>query len=465
MKTYVGQQNEKKSHFVLDKMGRTVYLSREVMLVNFAFSNFYSFRDKTEFSMIASKIQADKESLIPVPSNKHMKLLPISAVYGGNASGKTNFVRALFAVKQTVLEGKFPSLPFLLDAKCHETPTSFTLTILVDNEMWEYHISLLHEKVQRETLTQLRMHGEPRTIFDRKPEEGFFVMDETLYKKDEARAYSFAQQFGKSLTASTPLLTACETLDVPGLKPYTTRIIHWLKHTLKIAPAEAERKFIGFDLLNNQGAYSRALSAADTGIRELVRTPVPLEQTGLSREEIEKFRLSKLDALIPSSGVNCYLIKEAGVVKAYKWGAQHADTEGENTVPSFPLELESDGTMRLMNLLPILLEKQDAGSVYVMDELDRSTHPNLTRFLIEQYLREARRGRLCQLIFTTHDAMLLDQNLLRRDEFWVAERTLQNVSQLIPFSDYSEVRKDKDLRKSYLQGRLGGVPDLQDFID
>ena len=196
-----------------------------------------------------------------------------------------------------------------------------------------------------------------------------------------------------------------------------------------------------------------------------MRTPVPLEQTGLSREEIEKFRLSKLDALIPPSGFNCHLIKEAGVVKAYKWGTQHADTEGKNTVPSFPLELESDGTVRLMNLLPILLEKQETESVYVMDELDRSMHPNLTRFLIEQYLRKARRGQPCQLIFTTHDAMLLDQNLLRRDEFWVAERTLQNVSQLIPFSDYSEVRKDKDLRKSYLQGRLGGVPDLQDFID
>ncbi len=435
------------------------------MLVNFTFSNFRSFRDVTDFSMIASKIQMDKESLISVPSNKHMKLLPLSAIYGGNASGKTNFVRALFTLQMGIVGGKFSFSPFLLDKKCYDEPTSFTLTILTDNKMWEYHISLLNGNVQRETLTQLRVRGEARMIFDRKPAEGFFVTDETMYGKDGTAACSFAQQFGKSLAASTPLLTACETMEVPALRPYTTRIVHWLKDTLKIAPAEAERTFIGLDLLNHQAAYSRALSAADTGIRELVRTYVPLDQTGFSQEDIEKFRLSELAALIPSSGHNYHLIKENGAVKAYKWGAQHADTEGGNTVPSFPLERESDGTLRLMNLLPILMEKQEAGSVYVIDELDRSMHPNLTRFLIEQYLRIARRGQQRQLIFTTHDAMLLDQNLLRRDEFWVAERTLQNISELIPFSDYSEVRKDKDLRKSYLQGRLGGVPDLQDFID
>ncbi len=434
------------------------------MLVNFTFSNFRSFRNVTDFSMIASKIQMDKESLISVPSNKHMKLLPLSVIYGGNASGKTNFVWALFTLKMGIVQGKFSFSPFLLDKKCYDVPTCFNLTILVDNKMWEYHISLLKGNVQRETLTQLSVRGEARMIFDRKPEEGFFVTDETLFGKDGGTACSFAQQFGKSVAAGIPLLTACETMDVPGLKPYTTRIVHWLSDTLKIAPAGADRKFIGLDLLNNQDAYSRALSAADTGIRKLVRTYVPLEQTGFSQEDIEKFRLSKLAALIPSSGHNYHLIKENGAVKAYKWGTQHADTE-EDSVPTFPFEFESDGTLRFMDLLPILMEKQETESVYVIDELERSLHPNLTRFLIEHYLRMARRGQQHQLIFTTHDAMLLDQNLLRRDEFWVAERTLQNISQLIPFSDYSEVRKDKDLRKSYLQGRLGGVPDLQDFID
>lgn len=432
------------------------------MLVQFTFANYSSFRDDTEFSMIASKIRADKEATIPIPGYEHTKLLPVSAIYGGNATGKTNLVRALLSFREMVLSGKLASTPFLLDRESAGHPTSFTLTVLVDGIMWKYHLALLGERVQRETLIRLHPRREGCVIFDRQPAQGLFETDASVYAAEGGNAQEFAQQVGRSLADDKPLLTVCESLNVPGLKHCASVITRWLRDSLVIATADAGRRYIGLDFLKYREAYSRALRAADTGILELTRTPLPLYQCGIPQEQIENFRVSKMDTFIPSSGLDAQLIKENGEVKAYRWTARHADKD--SGVPDFPLMLESDGTIRFMHLLPILLEEEHADRVYVVDELDRSMHPNLTRFIIENHLRRVRRGRACQLIFTTHDAMLLDQSLLRRDEFWYTERDEDHVSHLIPFSDFVELRKDKDIRKSYIQGRLGGIPNLRDLV-
>ena len=99
-------------------------------------------------------------------------------------------------------------------------------------------------------------------------------------------------------------------------------------------------------------------------------------------------------------------------------------------------------------------------SVVIIDEIDRSLHPLLTRKLLETYLANRTPESRNQLILTTHDAMLLDQDLLRRDEIWVAERDETGASKIYSFSEFKDVRADKDIRKSYLQGRMGGVPKL-----
>jgi AAA15 family ATPase/GTPase len=121
---------------------------------------------------------------------------------------------------------------------------------------------------------------------------------------------------------------------------------------------------------------------------------------------------------------------------------------------------ESDGSQRLIDLLPAFLDVSDASSkkVYVIDEVDRSLHTLLTRHLLKAYLANCSTNTRSQLLFTTHDVLLMDQQLLRRDEMWVAERNVTGISNLFSFSEYKDVRYDKDIRKSYLQGRLGGIP-------
>ena len=103
---------------------------------------------------------------------------------------------------------------------------------------------------------------------------------------------------------------------------------------------------------------------------------------------------------------------------------------------------------------------QNAKYVFVVDEIDRSLHTLLTRQLLELYLSSRSAGSRSQLLFTTHDMLLMDQQLLRRDEMWVTERDTTGISSLYSFGEFKEVRSDKDLKRSYLQGRLGGIPDL-----
>ena len=134
--------------------------------------------------------------------------------------------------------------------------------------------------------------------------------------------------------------------------------------------------------------------------------------------------------------------------------------KSDGTEAKFETHQESDGSQRVIDLLPAFLDlsTQTSPRVYVIDEIDRSLHPLLIRQLLEAYLGNCSTETRKQLLLTTHNVMLMDQQLLRRDEMWVAERDNSGASSLFSFSEYKDVRYDKDLRKSYLQGRLGGIP-------
>ena len=127
---------------------------------------------------------------------------------------------------------------------------------------------------------------------------------------------------------------------------------------------------------------------------------------------------------------------------------------------SFDVTQESDGSQRLIDLLPVFIDTSSGASerVYVVDEIDRSLHTLLTRRLLERYMASCTAETRTQLLFNTHDVLLMDQRWLRRDEMWITERDAAGTSRLLSFSEYRDVRYDKDLRKSYLQGRLGGIP-------
>ncbi len=150
--------------------------------------------------------------------------------------------------------------------------------------------------------------------------------------------------------------------------------------------------------------------------------------------------------------------REEGELKARKLYTYHLDSSGKQ-IP-FEMKQESDGSKRIIDLLPAFLDlARSAGpKVYVIDEIGRSLHSLLTQQLVEVFLSSCDSESRKQLLFTTHDLMLMNQRYFRRDEMWITERRQDGSSQLISFSEYEDIRNDKDILKSYLQGRMGGIP-------
>ena len=205
---------------------------------------------------------------------------------------------------------------------------------------------------------------------------------------------------------------------------------------------------------------SEMLSNYDTGISRMNNVRVPIEYIQLP--EPVKNELQELDEgqsvhLAGPSGEYFGVTRKNGKLIASKCVTVHRTDDAEI---SFDLTRESDGSQRLIDLLPAFLDLSSGASerVYVVDEMDRSLHTLLTRQLLERYLAGCTAETRTQLLFNTHDVLLMDQRWLRRDEMWITERSAAGDSGLLSFSEYRDARYDKDLRKSYLQGRLGGIP-------
>ena len=205
------------------------------------------------------------------------------------------------------------------------------------------------------------------------------------------------------------------------------------------------------------------LPQLDTGISHLGGEEIPFDNIPFPESFKSKLQEDVKEGmtirfLYSPTNERFIITRRAGDLVAKKLVTFHPKSDG--TEAKFEIRQESDGSQRIIDLLPAFLEVSATSSkkVYVIDEVDRSLHTLLTRQLLEDYLANCSTKSRSQLLITTHDVLLMDQALLRRDEMWVAERDIKGSSGLFSFSDYKDVRYDKDIRKNYLQGRLGGVP-------
>ena len=405
--------------------------------------------------MIAGKGLLDRATLQKMPGFRSMNVLPISAIFGGNASGKSNFVKALYHLQQMVLSGKIETDTFKLDSVLCNAPSTFVVCALADERVWEYTLSVNNKEIEEESLIYVKDKKEVQVFYRTRDT---FSIDKSVDIPQDSRKK--LELIGESLAPSSIFLHSVQTYRIAGIDSVMFPIYDWFQNTLCIVSADSRRAALGVDLIRRLELYSDALSNADTGIDELKLTEVNIEQLDISSDELEKFKQSEAKVIFNKEDSTLVLIKAEDGIHAYRCLSMHHDDNG-NEVP-FLFTDESDGTRRLLHLLPTLIDYEVKPRVYVVDELDRSLHTNLSRYLVEQQLKIARtetKNRQ-QLIFTTHDVMLMDQTLLRRDEMWAVERGRDKGSHLISFEDFIEIRKDKDIRRSYLTGHMGGLPRL-----
>ena len=437
------------------------------MLLSFSIENWMSFRDRVTFSMVASR-ERQHGLRVPKLGKYQTKVLPIAAIYGGNASGKTNFFQALNFAKQLVITITQPGhsirvKPFKLDAQSTDRPSSFTFELLIDECIYELHFAVTREAVLEEKLTKITSTKED-VLYNRRDGQPHF---NDKLAKDDALKFAFRGTRDNQL-----FLTNSVSQKLDHFLP----IYNWFKDTLRLIAANSMIGDFGhlFDKSRNLYAkMKKLLPQLDTGISRLAAEAISFKKIfdndGISEQG--KARITEDIQGTLAEGESCryynrsrqpfIVTRKKGELIASKLVTYHHSHVDNKDIP-FHMQQESDGTRRLIDLLPTFLTlcTQDTPSVLVIDEIDRSLHTLLTRTLLESYLDDCSPTTRTQLLLTTHDVLLMDQQLLRRDEMWVAERDSEGASKLLSFSEYKDARYDKDIRKSYLQGRLGGIPEF-----
>jgi AAA15 family ATPase/GTPase len=444
------------------------------MLINFRVSNFLSFRDQVEFSALASLERQHRDRIFQSKS-LGLNLLPTAAFYGGNGAGKSNLYKALqFAQKIVLRAGVKPEDGierecFRLDSEYRTAPSHFGFDLLIGKQCLRYEFAVTDSVVVAESLAFLN-NDTVKNIFQRER-----VGDEDNWSADSFKALKLNKDQNEFLGFKTRD-TLGNQLFIAALRgrhiPVIEEVGNWFKNRLILLDPRCDFRPVEVGLMQVDAfkAYCiESLDKAGTGIEWLQNQSVPFDSAPIPQEMkdhvMKDLQSSGANQMImirnPLDRSRFIFLREEGEIKALKLTTLHKDRNGKSV--NFELAEESEGTERLIDLLPAFFELSDPSSdkVFFIDELDRSLHTHLTRGLVESFLESRTTESRAQMLFTTHDPLLLDQELLRRDEIWFIDKHEDGHSELTALSDFEGIRADKDIRKNYLIGRFAGVPRMR----
>lgn len=425
------------------------------MLIEFKFSNFLSYKEMTSFSMVAGKERTNSKTLASIPKFR-LKLLPLAAIYGANASGKSNLIKALGFLKTLVttqrVKGKIPLRHFYYSEE-KNTISNFEISFLVNELIYEFKIACNEDGLLYEELIERNSRSE-KTLYLRDKDK--VQINPKINSHDAIQCVA-----DRSLNRPCPLLT---TLSSMKFKPFEG-VFRWFSEELKVIHQDSFLIPYGLDIGENDSRntlLSEVLRGTDTGISALVSTPVS--------ESSLRLLPSERNELLSTVCHGSQLIKEAGggrLLAYFKDGdlafrrlnAAHEISGKEYLIP---LEEESTGTKKIIDLAPaiidLLLSKKNC--VYVIDGIDHGLHMEINYWLVRRFLENVNSNTRKQLIFTSQDTNLLRRAGLRRDEIWFVERRRNSPSQLVNAVEFKGLRIDSSLQKLYEEGRLGALPIL-----
>lgn len=425
------------------------------MLIEFKFSNFLSYKEMTSFSMVARKERTNSKTLASIPKFR-LKLLPLAAIYGANASGKSNLIKALGFLKTLVttqrVKGKIPLRHFYY-SEDKNTISNFEISFLVNELIYEFKIACNEDGLLYEELIERNSRSE-KTLYLRDKDK--VQINPKINSHDAIQCVA-----DRSLNRPCPLLT---TLSSMKFKPFEG-VFRWFSEELKVIHQDSFLIPYGLDIGENDSRntlLSEVLRGTDTGISALVSTPVS--------ESSLRLLPSERNELLSTVCHGSQLIKEAGggrLLAYFKDGdlafrrlnAAHEISGKEYLIP---LEEESTGTKKIIDLAPaiidLLLSKKNC--VYVIDGIDHGLHMEINYWLVRRFLENVNSNTRKQLIFTSQDTNLLRRAGLRRDEIWFVERRRNSPSQLVNAVEFKGLRIDSSLQKLYEEGRLGALPIL-----
>lgn len=412
------------------------------MLIQFNFKNFKSFRDEATLDLSAAKMTEFSDRVVLEGNDK---ILPMAAIYGANASGKSNIYNAFEYMADYVIESfkygdeeekfeEYKPTPFLFDSISNDAESSFEVyfTIPGDKAQKTYNYGFC---VDRHGVTEEWLNVKAKTarkytsVFYRSTEEN--TMDLSGLSKSSRDNIQVALEKQVLIVSLGAKLKVTECKDIRD----------WF---MANEFADFGDPFTNFFLSHRlpKGFVD------DESVQKKV-----IEYFASFDEHIKDFEIEKLPHDADS--------KE----ETYKISSLHKKIDSD-TFAAIPLNMESAGTLKMFALYPELQDVLEKGSVFFIDELNARLHPLLVRNFLLTFLNPEINTKHAQLIFTTHDTWQLSNQLLRRDEVWFTEKDEQGISKLYSLADFvdesgTRIRKDESYEKNYLIGKYGAIPMLK----
>lgn len=413
------------------------------MLIQFSVKNWRSVRDEQTLSMVKAKGGELVESNSFQPEAPATDALLRSAViYGANAAGKSNLLNALRTMRVVVVnsatnkqEGdELPIVPFLLDEETVNSPTEFEAIFVADNIRYQYGFSATKTQVMDEWLIAFP-NGRPQRWFER-------AWDGEKYQWNLGGSLVGQKQLWQDSTRSNALfLSTASQLNSKQLKP----VFSWFKKTLGLGKVSGWTPNYTASLCGKEESRSKVLeflAAADLDIKDVLVTA-------------EQLSIKHLPAAIPEE-IKKQLLENVDSQTIYDIKTVHKGMQGQ--LVEFDFNQESDGTKKFFSFAGPWIDVLKNGRVLAIDELHDNLHPKLVKFLVELFHNTTTNPNNAQLIFTTHETSILNQEVFRRDQIWFCEKSDNQATRLYPLSDFSPRKGREDLEAAYLSGRYGALP-------
>ena len=437
------------------------------MLLRFIAENIFSFKDAAEFNTFpSSKSHSLTHHKITC---SHATALRLAAIYGANGAGKSNLLAAMNLLRGFVLSGSLDGMGpnegwyFRFEPTCADKPSGMAIEFYQKEKVFYYHIEFKAREVVLEELllskktkdvsifhregNDIKLNGD---LLTRGLNDKFMDALDRLVRPDMLLFAFFGQYYPEELTV-------------------VAEAYSWFTERFQIVLPDAISGHVPH-LLDKFSPF-----------KQLVNETIPELKTGISALDVQKVEVSEESAKGNVNLINA--IREArkhpGEPQIVENGLEISNVVLEDehvwqkTLVSIhtavggaefvaPISIESDGTRRLIEYMPLFYAVTKGNGVYVVDEIERSVHPIMIKSIVQKI--SASKLANGQLIFTTHESCLLDQSILRPDEIWFAQKDLAQATKLYPLSDFN-IHHTANIENGYLAGRYGGIPFLSNLKD
>ena len=429
------------------------------MILEFKVENFRSFKTEQVFSMVAESTKNKPHNVIDtaLPKGSSVRLLKSAVIYGANASGKSNFLKAFYALRYFIIKSDSFKIdkgidcyePFLLDEVSKNVPTKFDVTFIINGIKYHYSVAYNELEVISETLDDYpNIQG--RNLYNRKRLEGDYHeinagknLIKTGLPKKVLKNQLILSKFGSE--PHEQLNDIYRFFDAISIgNALDSRRIQVLVEELGKEINKPENKVLAQQV-------NLLIKAADVNIKNIFVGDISQKEIGTlkSLPFSEKFK----DKLIDDNRSRVF--------------GQHTVFDNEkNEVDTVDFDFRNDisvGTNALFAIGGMILKKLATGGLVVFDELDNSLHPKITRFLIQLFHNPLVNKRNAQIIFSTHEPLLMDKDMFRSDQIWFTQKTRFGETEIYSAQDFEGVREDIPFDKWYMAGKFGALPHIQEF--